>query len=52
MKYISYTKYDIKNIIQCFICNKVLLLLTIDIRHEYNTENFIQYKGEIRCVDC
>tara|TARA_A100001015_G_C14920896_1_gene684279 strand:- start:892 stop:1140 length:249 start_codon:yes stop_codon:yes gene_type:complete len=41
-----------KPFIQCFICNKVLMLLTIDIRDEYNTENFIQYNGAIRCVDC
>ncbi len=38
--------------IECFICNKILLLMKIDIRHDYHTENFIQYNGAIRCTNC
>ena len=61
-KFYMILPYDIKIIIwdliyfkpfiQCFICNKILLLLRIDIRDEYDTENFIQTNGAIRCVNC
>lgn len=42
----------IKPLIQCFICNKILLSLEIDIRENLNCENFIQNNGLVKCNDC
>tara|TARA_A100001015_G_scaffold234763_1_gene266354 strand:+ start:4229 stop:4477 length:249 start_codon:yes stop_codon:yes gene_type:complete len=52
IKFLIWNIIHFKPFIQCVICNKILLNIIIDIRDEYNTENFIQHNGEIRCVDC
>ena len=52
IKFLIWNIIHFKPFIQCVICNKILLDIIIDIRDEYNTENFIQHNGEIRCVDC
>ena len=41
-----------KPFIECFICNKILLNIPIDIRDNFNTETFIQNNGAIRCINC
>jgi len=52
IKFLIWDIIHFKPFIQCVICNEILLLLTIDIREEINTENFIQSNGSIRCVNC
>ncbi len=52
IKFIIWDFIHFKPFIQCSICNKILLELYIDIREEYNTENFIQTNCVIRCVNC
>ena len=42
----------LKQVIQCFICNKVLLPLQIDIRENFESEYFIQQNNLVKCINC
>jgi len=42
----------IKPFLKCYICNKVLISIELDIREEIVTENFIQINKTGICNEC